>query len=104
MAKKRKVGSPRLIRMMNLAFFDEVGQRRDFVRTLSTADTKALVSSPTIARTLVNDVAFSTVRAVDEQEAYDLMSSVPWGTAPTQLRATLFSRGALRTLVLVVED
>jgi hypothetical protein len=59
--KKRRTRSPRAIRMMNDAFFDETGQRWDFVRTLSR-------------------------------------------TAPTQLRATLFSRGSLRTLVLVVED
>lgn len=90
--------------MMHDAFIDEVGQRWDFVRTLARADTEALVSSPTIERTLVNEVALSTVRVLDEQEAHDLMSTTAWGTAPTQLRATLFSRGALRTLVLVVED
>ncbi|TCI99366.1 hypothetical protein [Aeromicrobium sp. IC_218] len=104
MAKKRKVGSPRSIRMMNYAFFDELGQRWDFVRALSRAETEGLISSPTIARTLVNDVAFSTVRALDEQEAHDLMSTMTWGPAPTQLQAALFSRAALSTLVLVVED
>ncbi len=104
MAKKRRSGTPRSIRMMNYAFIDEARQRWDFVRVLSKADTKAFLTSDEIERTLLNDVAFSTVREVDERTATDLLSSVRWGSAPTDLRACLFSRGSRKTLVLILED